>query len=314
MNQQRTENKRKENVYINVYDLHPINNYTYLIGLGAYHSGVEVYGTEYSFGGHEFSFSGVFEIEPKTVTGANLRESILIGETTLTNKQVQNLVDKIADEFAGNSYHPLQKNCNSFTKEFIKRLLNKEIPSYINRLAQIGNYFNCILPTSITSMNTPKAITTETTSLTQGQNGFSSNTPSAISSMNSTTRNNNNNNNSTYSSSFSSNSGGGNSNYSSFQGSGFSLTNSTNSILSSLSSISSPNEAKSPRDEEKRNSILVNKKIFEQNLDQEELLEDSNQQTSPTNSNFSSSSNDNSSTSSNNNNNNNSNNNNGILI
>ena len=38
-------------VVLNIYDLSPQNKYTYQCGLGIFHSGVEVYGVEYAFGG-----------------------------------------------------------------------------------------------------------------------------------------------------------------------------------------------------------------------------------------------------------------------
>jgi deubiquitinase DESI2 len=51
---------RGANVIINVYDLSQVNAYSYEFGVGAFHSGVEVMGTEYTFGGHESSSSGIF--------------------------------------------------------------------------------------------------------------------------------------------------------------------------------------------------------------------------------------------------------------
>jgi deubiquitinase DESI2 len=69
-----------EPVFVNVYDLHASNDYVYSFGLGAYHSGVEVYGVEYSFG----SGGGVFSHAPKVGSGANFRESIPLGETHLS--------------------------------------------------------------------------------------------------------------------------------------------------------------------------------------------------------------------------------------
>ena len=58
---------RGANVYINVYDLSQVNTYTYDFGVGAFHSGVEVMGTEYTFGGHESSASGIFTHTPRQV-------------------------------------------------------------------------------------------------------------------------------------------------------------------------------------------------------------------------------------------------------
>ena len=59
-------------VWVNVYDLHPANATFSAIGLGAYHSGVEIMGTETTFG-HTDEGTGVFEHEPRQAPGARFR-------------------------------------------------------------------------------------------------------------------------------------------------------------------------------------------------------------------------------------------------
>ena len=40
-----------EPVYLNIYDLSDQNSWTYWCGVGIFHSGLEVYGVEYAYGG-----------------------------------------------------------------------------------------------------------------------------------------------------------------------------------------------------------------------------------------------------------------------
>ncbi|CAL1387995.1 unnamed protein product [Linum trigynum] len=136
-------------VYLNVYDLTPMNGYAYWVGLGIYHSGVQVHGVEYGFGAHDHSTTGIFEVEPKQCPGFTFRKSILIGRTDLGPKEVRSMMEKMAQEYSGNTYHLITKNCNHFCNDVCLKLTGKTIPSWVNRLARLGFLCNCVLPAEL---------------------------------------------------------------------------------------------------------------------------------------------------------------------
>ncbi|KAL2462782.1 PPPDE putative thiol peptidase family protein [Forsythia ovata] len=139
-------------VYLNVYDLTSINGYAYWLGLGVYHSGIQVHGVEYAFGAHENSTSGIFEGEPKHCEGFTFRKSILMGWTDMTPGEVRLKMEEFAQKYKGNSYNLITKNCNHFCNDASIKLTGNSIPSWVNRLARIGSFCNCIIPVNLNSM------------------------------------------------------------------------------------------------------------------------------------------------------------------
>lgn len=162
-------------VYLNVYDLTPINGYIYWAGLGIFHSGVEgkalrelcvflfdtasllserlanserflvecaVHGVEYAFGAHDYATSGVFEVEPRQCPGFKFKKSIFIGTTNLNPAQVREFMEDMACSYYGNMYHLIVKNCNHFCQDVCNKLTGKKIPKWVNRLAEIGTTSN----------------------------------------------------------------------------------------------------------------------------------------------------------------------------
>ncbi|BBG94935.1 PPPDE putative thiol peptidase family protein, partial [Prunus dulcis] len=140
---------RKAPVYLNVYDLTPMNGYVYWAGLGIFHSGVEVHGVEYAFGAHDYPTSGVFEVEPRQCPGFKFRKSIFIGTTSLDPTQVREFMERQSLSYNGDTYHLIVKNCNHFCRDICHKLTGKSIPKWVNRLAKIGSICNCVLPEAL---------------------------------------------------------------------------------------------------------------------------------------------------------------------
>ncbi|VVB08238.1 unnamed protein product [Arabis nemorensis] len=147
-------------VYLNVYDLTPVNNYLYWFGLGIFHSGIEAHGFEYGYGAHEYSSSGVFEVEPKSCPGFIFRRSVLLGTTSMSRSDFRSFMEKLSRKYHGDTYHLIAKNCNHFTEEVCLQVTGKPIPGWINRMARVGSFCNCILPESIqmSSVRHPEAL------------------------------------------------------------------------------------------------------------------------------------------------------------
>ncbi|KAH8280643.1 hypothetical protein KR054_003330, partial [Drosophila jambulina] len=138
------DRRHKEPVLLNVYDLCNLNDYTIAVGLGIFHSGIQLYGVEYGYGGHELpGMTGIFEMEPCNHKGElsesfRFRESILLGYTCLTSREVERIVERLGRrQFTGRAYHLVANNCNHFSIKLADILCGRPIPGWVNRLANL---------------------------------------------------------------------------------------------------------------------------------------------------------------------------------
>mmetsp|Transcript_21437 Transcript_21437/g.34677 ORF Transcript_21437/g.34677 Transcript_21437/m.34677 type:complete len:119 (+) Transcript_21437:18-374(+) len=86
--------KKRAYVYLNVYDLGFFNATYRRIGLGVYHTGVQVYNKEYSFAGQAGNHvrkSGIRVSRPRDISWMKhgyFRMTILVGTTNLSEEEV----------------------------------------------------------------------------------------------------------------------------------------------------------------------------------------------------------------------------------
>jgi hypothetical protein len=88
-----------------------------------YHTGVEIDGVEYAFGGGTGTSTGVFAQTPRiSPPGTVYKKSIYMGECIHSRFESEDIINKIRREFPMNTYHIISNNCNNFSKIFVDRL------------------------------------------------------------------------------------------------------------------------------------------------------------------------------------------------
>lgn len=114
-----------------IYDLQPDSTVAKKIGLGAYHTGVVIYGHEFSFGGTrnlkaDTGKPGIWATRKLYATAPVIKKRITVGTTYVTIKELQSkLKEWGATEWRVDDYHLLAKNCNHFAEALLAWLADK---------------------------------------------------------------------------------------------------------------------------------------------------------------------------------------------
>ncbi|CAJ1342015.1 unnamed protein product, partial [Effrenium voratum] len=129
-----------ERVFVRVYDLGNtfLTRWPNMVAkeYGAFHSGVEVYGMEWSFGMTPDSWStGVAANLPGHHPDHRFRETLSMGCTNLSQGQVAEIIKEMTIEWKGRTYDVLTRNCHHFSDELCRKLGVAPLPSWVNQLA-----------------------------------------------------------------------------------------------------------------------------------------------------------------------------------
>lgn len=131
-------------VILHIYDvghsqtIRVINRATEVLLGGVFHSGVEIYGREYSFGGSKVDQSGIFACLPTRCPMHTYLESVYLGDCYLPKAAVKAILHALVPKWRGNTYDILRKNCCSFSTEFAIELGVGPLPDWTDRLAKCG--------------------------------------------------------------------------------------------------------------------------------------------------------------------------------
>lgn len=109
---------------------------------GAFHTGVEVYGYEWTFG-----CEGVSCGQPRSHDVHVYRQSVVIGVTRFQPAEVIRIIrEEMLPIFDGNDYHLLRKNCCSFANQFCQRIVGQGIPAWVDRFPKVAKRMSGSLP------------------------------------------------------------------------------------------------------------------------------------------------------------------------
>jgi len=130
-------------VTLHIYDVGPraraLNEVFRAMGTGAFHAAVEVFGQEYSFRATDTRGTGVFSCRPRGNADHVYRESLCMGTTPVTEKELKDAIKELSGRWQGRGYDLLRHNCCHFSEELCVKLGVGHIPTWVNNLAHAGS-------------------------------------------------------------------------------------------------------------------------------------------------------------------------------
>ena len=113
----------------------------------AYHSGVEVFGGEYVFGGGNTSFSGVTVQRPKVPppgSGWTFYQTVEIAPCRFSRDDAMRAIQDLRAEFPASGYDLMARNCNHFAEALCQKLCTSNCVETLSLEVPVGAvHFSC---------------------------------------------------------------------------------------------------------------------------------------------------------------------------
>lgn len=86
------EDRKPEVVYLNIYNVHSVNKVLEFLGFGFYHTSIQLYNHEFSYGGHDYDVSGIVVVEAGNCAGLTLKERLPVGVTYYCEDEIDDII------------------------------------------------------------------------------------------------------------------------------------------------------------------------------------------------------------------------------
>lgn len=120
-------------VFLNIYYLNSYSYYLQILGIGMYHTTIEVHDIEFSYGLQLKDDSSGISIRKKGEINLEIKERIFLGYSFYNKSMINNIISLFEKEWEGEEYDPFSKNCYFFCNSFSEKITYKksDFPSYL---------------------------------------------------------------------------------------------------------------------------------------------------------------------------------------
>lgn len=90
---------------------------------------------------------GIIALKPRAAKGVSFRESLTLGETSVTREEFDRLIHELKQRYTASTYDVIKRNSNHFSAELVRALTGKLLPPWVNRMARACRFLGFFVPT-----------------------------------------------------------------------------------------------------------------------------------------------------------------------